>query len=324
MYLCMPVLFAALSRRWAHLRRAAAVCGTVLACVGFLTSSYSTTAEHLVITQGVLAALGCTLGELSNVWGLETPSGPLNLHAHDFPYETSSDLTSLRTNDSMPQRILLDKQSSTSLWCGSLLQKHHRICFTMAATISPRSLWVPHYHANLDSHRCRIQPCCCAFNATTTSNHSTLRTLSSAQDVLGLPPPSNVLHLQHSHRITKLWIWLASNLPEHLRTLGRFVLCELFHTARHVVQCSRYHLMRVLRPAIGQQTHAPVSELHNFHICTHLSPRSLLALGSCRTGGSQWCSPDTVCSDLWLFCRWIFRHLGRCHQGDGTRRSGAK
>lgn len=62
MYLSMPVLFAALSRRWAHLRRTAAFCGVLLACVGFFASSWSTAAGHLVLTQGILAALGCALG----------------------------------------------------------------------------------------------------------------------------------------------------------------------------------------------------------------------------------------------------------------------
>ena len=61
MYLSMPFLFAAFSRRWAHLRRTAALCGVVLTCVSFLLSSFSTDVWQLIVTQGVLAALGCAL-----------------------------------------------------------------------------------------------------------------------------------------------------------------------------------------------------------------------------------------------------------------------
>lgn len=57
----MPFLFALFSRRWAHRRRAAAHCGTVLACASFLLSSFSTSVWHLVVTQGVMAAFGCAL-----------------------------------------------------------------------------------------------------------------------------------------------------------------------------------------------------------------------------------------------------------------------
>ena len=61
MYLFMPLLFALFTRRWAHRRQLAALCGTVIACVSFLASSYSTTIWHLVATQGITSALGCTL-----------------------------------------------------------------------------------------------------------------------------------------------------------------------------------------------------------------------------------------------------------------------
>lgn len=61
MYLSMPFLFALFSRRWASKRRVAAFCGLVLACFGFVLSSYSTQVWHLVATQGVIVALGCAL-----------------------------------------------------------------------------------------------------------------------------------------------------------------------------------------------------------------------------------------------------------------------
>jgi len=61
MYLSMPFLFALFTRRWAHRRQAAASCGVVLACASFVLSSFSTEAWHLVLTQGVLAAIGCAL-----------------------------------------------------------------------------------------------------------------------------------------------------------------------------------------------------------------------------------------------------------------------
>ncbi|KAJ5304549.1 uncharacterized protein N7443_004209 [Penicillium atrosanguineum] len=61
MYLSMPFLFALFTRRWAHRRQLAALCGTVIACVSFFLSSYSTTVWHLLATQGVTSALGCAL-----------------------------------------------------------------------------------------------------------------------------------------------------------------------------------------------------------------------------------------------------------------------
>lgn len=60
-YLSMPFLFAAFTRRWAARRQAAALAGAILMCLGFLLSSLSTHVWHLVATQGVLAPLGCAL-----------------------------------------------------------------------------------------------------------------------------------------------------------------------------------------------------------------------------------------------------------------------
>ncbi|KAK7961596.1 uncharacterized protein PG986_002421 [Apiospora aurea] len=61
MYLSMPLLFALFTRRWARRRRLAALCGTVIACISFFLSSYSTSIGHLVATQGITSALGCAL-----------------------------------------------------------------------------------------------------------------------------------------------------------------------------------------------------------------------------------------------------------------------
>ncbi|KUL88732.1 hypothetical protein ZTR_05124 [Talaromyces verruculosus] len=61
MYLSMPFLFALFTRRWAHWRQYAALCGTVIACVSLFLSSYSSTVWHLVATQGIISALGCAL-----------------------------------------------------------------------------------------------------------------------------------------------------------------------------------------------------------------------------------------------------------------------
>ena len=61
MYLSMPFLFALFTRRWAHRRQTAALCGAALTCISFLLSSFSTEVWHLVVTQGVMAALGCAL-----------------------------------------------------------------------------------------------------------------------------------------------------------------------------------------------------------------------------------------------------------------------
>lgn len=61
MYLSMPFLFGLYTKKWARRRQVAALGGTVLACMGFLLSSFSTDVWHLVATQGVLVAFGCTL-----------------------------------------------------------------------------------------------------------------------------------------------------------------------------------------------------------------------------------------------------------------------
>lgn len=61
MYLSMPFLFALFTRRYAHLRQVAAFCGAALMTISFVASSFSTHVWHLVATQGVMAALGCTL-----------------------------------------------------------------------------------------------------------------------------------------------------------------------------------------------------------------------------------------------------------------------
>ncbi|KAH8599539.1 major facilitator superfamily domain-containing protein [Bisporella sp. PMI_857] len=61
MYLSMPFLFALFTRRWAHRRRIAALCGAILTCISFVLSSFSTHVWHLVATQGVMASLGCAL-----------------------------------------------------------------------------------------------------------------------------------------------------------------------------------------------------------------------------------------------------------------------
>ncbi|KAH7084093.1 major facilitator superfamily domain-containing protein [Paraphoma chrysanthemicola] len=61
MYLSMPLLFALFTRRWARYRQRTALFGAVLACASFVLSAFSKDVWHLVATQGVLAAIGCTL-----------------------------------------------------------------------------------------------------------------------------------------------------------------------------------------------------------------------------------------------------------------------
>lgn len=61
MYLTMPFIFMALTRRWARYRLAAALTGVALSGVSFLLSSFSTQVWQIVVTQGILAALGCAL-----------------------------------------------------------------------------------------------------------------------------------------------------------------------------------------------------------------------------------------------------------------------
>ncbi|KAF2690272.1 putative MFS monocarboxylate transporter [Lentithecium fluviatile CBS 122367] len=60
MYLISPFTFALLTR-WPRLRRWCGPIGLVFAAVGFLLSSFATQVWHLIVTQGVMSALGCGL-----------------------------------------------------------------------------------------------------------------------------------------------------------------------------------------------------------------------------------------------------------------------
>jgi MFS family permease len=60
-YIAMPFFFALFSKRWARYRLPAAACGTVLSAASFALSSFSQDVWHLVLTQGVLAAIGSAL-----------------------------------------------------------------------------------------------------------------------------------------------------------------------------------------------------------------------------------------------------------------------
>ncbi|GAM83355.1 hypothetical protein ANO11243_013420 [Dothideomycetidae sp. 11243] len=61
MYLSMPFLFGLLTRKWAHLRRRAAITGAAIMCLSFLLSAFSTEVWHLIVTQGILASIGSAL-----------------------------------------------------------------------------------------------------------------------------------------------------------------------------------------------------------------------------------------------------------------------
>lgn len=61
LYLSMPILFALFTRHWARKRQTAAFCGVAITCLSILLSSFSTSAWHLVATQGVLSAFGSAL-----------------------------------------------------------------------------------------------------------------------------------------------------------------------------------------------------------------------------------------------------------------------
>lgn len=62
MYIAMPFLSTALETgRWRSKRRAVAFAGTLLSGLSFLLSSWSTEVWHLIVLQGLLAALGNTM-----------------------------------------------------------------------------------------------------------------------------------------------------------------------------------------------------------------------------------------------------------------------
>jgi MFS family permease len=60
MYLLSPFTFALLTR-WPRARRWCGPIGLILAVISFLASSFATAVWHLIVTQGVLSALGCGL-----------------------------------------------------------------------------------------------------------------------------------------------------------------------------------------------------------------------------------------------------------------------
>ena len=62
MYLSMPFLSTYLEKdRWAPWSRCIAIAGTCIAAAGFLVSSWATQVWHLIILQGVIAALGSAM-----------------------------------------------------------------------------------------------------------------------------------------------------------------------------------------------------------------------------------------------------------------------
>ncbi len=60
MYLGLPITFAML-QSWPNFRRLSTVIGLGIMCVALAISSFSTTATHLILTQGVLYAIGGSL-----------------------------------------------------------------------------------------------------------------------------------------------------------------------------------------------------------------------------------------------------------------------
>lgn len=60
-YLSTPFLFALFTTRWARQRQLAALCSTFLGYTSFILASFSRHVWHLVIIQGILAALGGAL-----------------------------------------------------------------------------------------------------------------------------------------------------------------------------------------------------------------------------------------------------------------------
>jgi hypothetical protein len=66
-YLAMPALFALLTRRFAHRRRAAALAGAVLTGLAFALSSAASHIWHLVAAQYVVRA-GTLLENLENLY----------------------------------------------------------------------------------------------------------------------------------------------------------------------------------------------------------------------------------------------------------------
>ncbi|KAK5451631.1 hypothetical protein LTS15_007891 [Exophiala xenobiotica] len=60
-YLCMPILFGLFTNKYAHLRRKAAAAGILLSVASLILSSFATQVWQLIVTQGIVQALGSTL-----------------------------------------------------------------------------------------------------------------------------------------------------------------------------------------------------------------------------------------------------------------------
>lgn len=60
-YLTMPIFFAVFSQQWARFRRTVALFGVALSCISFVSAAFSTHVWQVILTQGVLAALGSSL-----------------------------------------------------------------------------------------------------------------------------------------------------------------------------------------------------------------------------------------------------------------------
>jgi hypothetical protein len=161
MYLSMPFLFALFTRRWARMRRIAALCGVALTCLSFFLSSFSSSAWHLVATQGVMSSLGCalvyspttlSLGEwFSNshravAYGVVLSCNAENMDSHHSRFGDSGCAL-----DSHSPLTLVDRQSQNTPnsvavpQIPSFLYIQHRNC--------PPELWIWH-SSDLSQHLC--------------------------------------------------------------------------------------------------------------------------------------------------------------------------
>jgi hypothetical protein len=124
MYLSMLFGFALFSKKWAGKRQAAAIYGTFLATTNFLMSSFSTQAWHLIVTQGVLYAIGGSL-----------IYSPTTLSFGEW-YNTGN------------------RGQGCHIRLGSFVFQYFRFCLSVLVMCSARSIWLSCSVENLGRNDC--------------------------------------------------------------------------------------------------------------------------------------------------------------------------
>jgi hypothetical protein len=239
MYLSMPLLFALFTKRWARYRQKAAIFGALLACTGFILSSFSKHVWHLVATQGVLAALGCAL-----------VYSPITLSLGEWLVTLLHELymrrllTSYTNVQVQYQKSYL--QPSCSLWHLPVHEKHRGISLSVHIPTSSRPL-------RLSNHLTRLGRCHswnrCSLHLDDTNTSSKLqhkRYYSRAKDSVALSQISDILGLQYRNSASKRWLRYPTNIHQRICTQCIQPVSYLLDAPYHSDQYTRHLLLHFL------------------------------------------------------------------------------